>query len=66
MADYNTHYSLDGAGRYLRSLTFAEAYASSSAGSAWVDVSSNLVFGDPDEQPRTTTSTGALYKSILS
>ena len=62
-ADYNAHYDLSGAGRYLRALVFAEAYASSSGGSAWPNVGANLVFGDPDESPRTTTSTSPLYKT---
>ena len=62
-ADYNAHYSLAGAGRYLRAHVFAEAYASSSGGSQFVNAVATMVFGEPDEAPRTTTSTGALYKT---
>lgn len=62
-ADYNAHYSLAGAGRYLRPYVFVESYASSSGGSQWPHVTANLIFGEPDEAPRTTTSTGALYKN---
>lgn len=61
--DYNAHYELGGAGRYLRPFLFAEAYASSSGGSAHFGAYVDLVFGEPDEAPRTTTSTGALYKN---
>ena len=62
-ADYNAHYSLAGAGRYLRPYLFVEQYASSSGGSQWPHVGVNLIFGEPDEAPRLTTSTGALYKT---
>ena len=63
MADYNAHYSLGGAGRYLRPLLFVEGFASSSGGSLWPHVGVSLVFGQPDESPRTTTSTGVTYRS---
>ena len=62
-ADYNAHYSLGGAGRYLRAYLFVESYASSSGGSQWPNVGVNLIFGEPDEAPRTTTSTGGVYKT---
>lgn len=62
-ADYNASYDLTGAGRYLRPYLFVEAYASSSGGSAFPSVSVDLVFGEPDQAPRTTTSTDTLYKS---
>lgn len=62
-ADYNAAYSLAGAQRYLRPYLFVESFASSSGGSQWPSVGVNLVFGEPDESPRTTTSTGALYKN---
>lgn len=62
-ADYNAHYDLTGAGRYLRPFLFVEAYASSSGGSAFLNASVDLAFGEPDEAPRTTTSTSALYRN---
>ena len=61
-ADYNAHYNLAGAGRYLRPYMLAEAYASSSGGTVWRSLSATLVFGEPDEAPRTTTSTSILYR----
>ena len=60
-AEYNAWYSLGGAGRYLRPYAIFEAYASSSGGSAFKGAAVNLVFGEPDEAPRTTTSTGKVY-----
>jgi len=62
-AEYDAHYSLGGAGRYLRAYLLAEAYASSSGGSAFVNAGVDLIFGEPDEAPRRTTSTGSLYKT---
>ena len=62
-ADYNAHYSLAGAGRYLRPHALVEAYASSSGGTAFNNVSVSLAFGEPDEAPRTTTSTATLYRN---
>ena len=62
-ADYNANYDLSGAGRYLRPYLFLEAYASSSGGSAWTMAGVNLLFGEPDEAPRATTSTAALYRA---
>lgn len=62
-AEYDAHYSLAGAGRYLRPYLFVEGYSSSSGGSFWPHVGVNLIFGDPDEAPRTTTSTAPLYKT---
>lgn len=62
-ADYNAQYDLTGAGRYVRPYLLPEAYASSSGGSAFSHATVTLVFGEPDEAPRSTTSTGALYKN---
>lgn len=62
-AEYDAHYSLAGAGRYLRPYLLAEAYASSSGGSVVRNAGVNLIFGEPDEAPRQTTSTGAVYKN---
>ena len=62
-ADYNAHYPLEGAGRYLRPYVLVESYASSSGGSQWPNVDVQLIFGEPDESPRQTTSTGNLYKT---
>ena len=62
-ADYDAHYSLAGAGRYLRPYVLLEMYASSSGGSQATGVAVNLVFGEPDEAPRMTTSTGKLISS---
>jgi hypothetical protein len=62
-ADYNAHYDLTGAGRYLRPYVLLEMYASSSGGSQATGVAVSLVFGQPDEAPRTTTSTGRLITS---
>lgn len=62
-ADYNAPYSLAGANRYLRAHMFVEAYASSSGGTMVPDALTMLVFGEPDESPRTTTSTSPVYKT---
>ena len=62
-AEHDAFYDLAGAGRYLRPYLFAEAYASSSGGSRFSTIGVNLIFGEADESPRTTTSTGALYKT---
>ena len=61
--EYDAFYSLAGAQRYLRASMIVEAYASSSGGTKLADASVDLIFGEPDEAPRQTTSTGALYKS---
>lgn len=63
VADYNAVYPLDGASRYLRPYVLLESYASSSGGSQALGVSVHLVFGEPDEAPRTTTSTGTIVTS---
>jgi hypothetical protein len=62
-ADYNAFYDLAGAGRYLRPYVLLEMYASSSGGSQATGVAVSLLFGGPDEAPRTTTSTGVLITS---
>jgi hypothetical protein len=62
-ADYNAAYDLTGANRYLRPYVLLEMYASSSGGSQATGVSVNMVFGEPDVAPRTTTSTGILITS---
>ncbi len=62
-ADYDSHYDLTPAGRFLQLKPLVEAYASSSGGSMVPHLSASLVFGEPDEAPRTTTSTGATYRS---
>ena len=62
-ADYNAFYPLEGAQRYLRPLLFVEAYASSSGGSQFVTAGVDFVFGEPDEAPRTTTSTGSILRN---
>lgn len=62
-AEYDAPYSLAGAGRFVRVLLFAEAYASSSGGQRFSAAGANLVFGEPDEAPRRTTSTGQPYLS---
>lgn len=62
-ADYNAAYDLAGAGRYLRPYVLVESYASSSGGSQATGVGVHLVFGEPDQAPRTTTSTGTLITS---
>jgi len=56
-------YPLEGAGRYLRPYVLVESYASSSGGSQALGVSVHMIFGEPDEAPRTTTSTGTLISS---
>ena len=62
-ADYDAHYSLGGAKRFLQLKPNPELYASSSGGSVMHHLSASLVFGEPDEAPRTTTSTGKAYRS---
>jgi len=64
-AEYDAHYPLAGAGRYLRPYLFVETQqtAASSGSSQWPHVGVNLIFGDPDEAPRSTTSTAAVYKT---
>ena len=57
-ASYTAPYSLAGAGRYLRLGLLTEAYASSSGGTR-MRVAANLLFGEGDEAPAPTTSTGA-------
>lgn len=61
-ADYSADYDLTGAQRYLRPYVIAEAYASSSGGTR-VRLASSLIFGEPDEAPSRTTSTGAAWKN---
>ena len=62
-AHYTADYDLVGAQRYLRPYLFTELYASSSGGSAFVSAGVDLIFGEPDEAPARTTSTGALWKN---
>lgn len=62
-ASYGAHYDLTGAGRFLRPFLIAEAYASSSGGTKIIDATVNLIFGEPDEAPTRTTSTGTIWKT---
>lgn len=58
-ADYAANYSLSGANRYLRPYAISEVYSSSSGGGVIRGVV-DLLFGEPDEAPFPTTSTGAV------
>ena len=62
-ATYDAPYALDGAQRYLRPYVLVEAYASSSGGSQALGVWVSLLFGSPDEAPKTATSTETLWTS---
>lgn len=61
-ADYIAPYNLAGANRYLRVYALPEIYASSSGGGV-VRASASLIFGEPDQAPKSTTSTDALVKA---
>jgi len=60
-ASYDAFYSLGAAQRYIQPMVLVEAYASSSGGTVFTNVGVSLLFGEPDEAPGPTTSTGRIY-----
>lgn len=61
-ASYGAYYDITAANRYLRPQILVEAYASSSGGTR-MRIGMDLQFGEPDEAPGRTTSTGPLWKT---